>query len=119
MIPGAISVNFPIAPKHGAAAAGATRNLQYLADTGTTEDETTVALSNGKLATLLVGPDAAVRVHWSSATSITVATTDPAIGAGRAITWTVDANSQHLAIEAADGTSAYEAWVWTSSPEPE
>lgn len=88
-----------------------------LAGTGTTEDTNDTALTNKEMATLLVG-SVAVRVAWHSATGSgsEVATTDLRLPAGGRHDWLVDgAFDDFVSVEAADGASAYEAWVWTSS----
>lgn len=88
-----------------------------LAGTGTTEAATTAALTKSEMATLLVGAVAIRFKHSGSAQSAgAVATTDPILGAYTRYDWMVqDEADDFVAIEAADGTSAYEAWVWTSS----
>jgi hypothetical protein len=90
---------------------------QRLANTGTTESTNATALTDGAMATLLVGA-VAVRVAFLAATGggSAVETTDPIIGAYQRFDWKVSgAYDDFVAIQAADGASAYEAWVWTSS----
>jgi hypothetical protein len=90
-----------------------------LSGTGTTEATNSTALSAGSLATIVVGP-AAVYVRFLSAagggSSVTSANYDVEVAAGMRFDWTVEAGNKHVAIEASDGSSAYRATVWTSSP---
>jgi hypothetical protein len=86
------------------------RGYKRLADTGTTEDVVDTALTVGEMGTLLVGA-AAVRLSFGAS----VATTDPIIPAYGRFDWRVTDGTDTPRIEAADGSSAYEAWVWTSS----
>lgn len=83
---------------------------QRLASTGTTESVVATALTVGEMATLLVGA-AAVRLEFGAS----VATTDPIIPAYGRTDWLVTDGTKTPRIEAADGSSAYEAWAWTSS----
>jgi hypothetical protein len=94
-------------------ASGATAQ-QRLANTGTTEAENATALTVGELATLMVGA-AAIRVSFGSAASFATATTDLIVPAYGRFDWMVSPRDAFVSIEAADGSSAYEAWVWTSS----
>lgn len=93
----------------------APRAEQRLANTGTTESTNATAMTAGAMATLKVG-SAAIRVNFGSATAPTVATTDLIIGAYSQFDWKVEPGSAFVSIEAADGASAYEAWLWMSSP---
>lgn len=95
----------------------ATRAPQRLAGTGTTEASNSTALQMGKKGTLLVGAGT-VRIVFRSAGGVaaSVATTSPLIPAGALVEWDVDSFTKHVYCEAGDGSSAYEAWVWTSSP---
>lgn len=105
---------YPTAPQGGVAfPLGPDR----LAGTGTTEDHNTTALNVGQFATLMVG-DTAVRVSFRSATggSGQVATTDMIIAANKDFPWLVFDATKVVYIEAADGSSAYEAWLWQSNP---
>jgi hypothetical protein len=100
-------------PPVGTAPEGA----QRLADTGTTEDTNATALTAGQMATLLVG-SVAIRVVWLAATGggSDVAATDLALGPYSRFDWIVyGGTDDFVAVQAADGSSAYEAWVWTSS----
>lgn len=92
------------------------RGAQRLAGTGTTEAATTVALTPSRFATLVVGA-AAVRItfHTDAPAAGSVATTSTILGAYSRYDWFVDPYTRHVAVEAADGAAAYEAWVWTSS----
>lgn len=94
----------------------APRETTRLAGTGTTEATNTTKLAVGCMATLMVGPDAAIRVNFGTATAPGCAATDLAIAAGQRFDWTVTPADCFVSIEAEDGSSAYEAWVWTSSP---
>lgn len=87
-----------------------------LAGTGTTEDNNTTGLHVGAMATLLVG-NVAVRVSFENATGLStkVATTDPIIAANSRFDWLVTPETAFVYVEAADGSSAYECWVWQSS----
>jgi hypothetical protein len=91
---------------------------QRLAGTGTTGDANVTALTAGAMATLVVGA-AAVRFDFgvNEAAAITAASaTSPILPAYGRLDWFVEAGrDQFIAVEAADGASAYEAHVWTSS----
>ncbi len=93
------------------------RAYDRLANTGTTEDSNAAQLPEGPMATILVGA-AAVRfsLRKTLAQATQVATTDPIIPAYGRFDWTVTEETRVIYIEAADGASAYEAWVWASSP---
>jgi len=92
------------------------RKPKRLAGTGATEDVTDTALAVAQYATILVGA-VAVRFTLSANATATgqVATTDPIIPAYGRFDWLVGNDTIHAHVEAADGTTAYEAWVWTSS----
>lgn len=103
-----------VRPPSGASAPTAD---QRLAGTGTTEATNATALTSGAMATLKVGA-VAVRVAFlgSAGGGSAVVATDLALSPYDRIDWIVQSGKDaHVAIEAADGTSAYEAWVWTSS----
>lgn len=87
-----------------------------LAGTGATEDTNATSLTVNEMATILVG-SVAVRVAFLSATGggSSVATTDRALGPYARFDWLVTSRDCFVAVQAADGSSAYEAWVWTSS----
>jgi len=89
---------------------------QLLAGTGTTEAHNATALVMGGAATLQAGENA-IRVSFRSAAggAAQVATTSMRIAAGTSVNWYVTKYDQHVYVEAADGASAYEAWVWTSN----
>lgn len=93
------------------------RAYDRLANTGTTEDSNAAKLPEGAMATILVGA-AAVRfsLRATLAAATQVATTDPIIPAYGRFDWTVTPDTTVIYVEAADGSSAYEAWVWSSSP---
>lgn len=92
------------------------RAEQRLAGTGTTEATNATALTRGHMATLMVSASVGVRVNFGSATAPGCATTDLAVGPSMRFDWTVEPETAFVSIEAEDGSSAYEAWVWTSSP---
>ena len=95
----------------------APRTDKLLAGTGTTEDVNDTALTVGAQATLQVGAGS-VRVTWDndSAGASKVGTTDLLLPAGGRFDWTVETHTRYVHVEAGDGSSAYEAWVWQSSP---
>ena len=88
-----------------------------LAGTGTTEDSTASLMTNGRFATLLAG-DTAIRFTLRGTVGVAgqVATTDRILAANQRFDWTVTDGTAGVYVEAADGSSAYEAWVWQSSP---
>lgn len=101
-----------VRPPSGASGATA---AQRLAGTGATGAENTTALAGGEMATLLVGATA-VRVRWGGSSSVEADTTDPILPAYGRFDWMVDAAADDfVSVQAADGTSSFEAWVWTSS----
>jgi hypothetical protein len=93
----------------------APREVQRLANTGTTEATNATSLTVGAMATIMVGA-AAIRINFGSATAPTVAATDLIIPAYGRFDWTVGPADCFVSIEAADSASAYEAHVWSSSP---
>jgi hypothetical protein len=95
----------------------ARRVPQRLSGTGTTEASNAASMLPGKYATLVVG-DTPVRYALADEPGISnaVATTDIIIPANSSVTWTVGKFSRYAYVEAADGSSAYEAWVFQSSP---
>ena len=97
-------------------AASAPRSEQRLAGTGTTEATNATALTVNAFASITVGA-APIRIVFRSVTGTgsNVATTNRTIGAYATYDWLVESGTDFVAIEAADGASAYEAWVWTSS----
>ncbi|NJL44442.1 MAG: hypothetical protein HC945_03980 [Nitrosarchaeum sp.] len=92
------------------------KNSQRLANTGSTESSST-ELTVGKMATIMVGATA-IRIEFlpTAGAGSSVATTSLIIGVNQRFAWVVLDETKFVAIEAADGASAYEAWVWTSSP---
>lgn len=100
-----------VRPPSGASGATA---AQRLAGTGGTGAENATALTIGEMATLLVGA-AAVRVAWGSSSSVEAATTGPILPAYGRFDWMVSSLDCFVSVEAADGSSPYEAHVWTSS----
>lgn len=97
-------------------ALSAPRTTQRLANTGTTESTNATALTNNAFATIQVGATP-IRIVWrgTTGTGSVVATTDLILGAYVSKDWFVEAGTDFVAIEAADGASAYEAHVFTSS----
>lgn len=89
-----------------------------LAASGVTESSNSTALPIGTRATLLVGA-VGVRITWRRATGAAsqVAATDINLDAFQAVEWTVTDDDKAVYIEAADGSSAYEAWLWVSGVE--
>ena len=85
-----------------------------LAGTGTTEATNVTGLTIDAMATLLVG-SVAIRVDFGSATAPGCALTDHYLAAGARFDWLVSARDAFVSVEAADASSAYQAWVWTSS----
>lgn len=109
-----------LAPMGDAGAPGQ-RVAIRLANTGTTESSNDQALMTQRLYTLRTGA-AAVRVSFRAAAGISnaVATTDMIIPAYSAFPFVVEYDSSNanslwgsrfVYIEAADGASAYEAWI--------
>lgn len=96
----------------------APRKEQILANTGATESHNATALTLSKQATLLNSDKCAIRVAFRSAAGLStvVSTSNVRIGANGRFDWEVLDQSIHVYIEAADGASAYEAAVWSSSP---
>lgn len=89
---------------------------QLLAGTGTTEAHNATALIKNGQGTLQAGENA-VRISFRSAAggAAQVSTTSMRIAGGTSISWLVTEYTKHVYVEAADGASAYEAWVWSSS----
>lgn len=87
---------------------------QRLSGTGATGAENSIALPVSRYATLKVAATA-VRVRFG-ATAPEADTTDVYLAAGESFSWYVEQNSQFVSVQAADGSSAYEAHVWCSSP---
>lgn len=89
---------------------------QLLANTGTTESHNATALTAGSQGTLQVGENA-VRVSFrqNGGGAAQVATTSMRVAGGTSVNWLVTDMDKYVYVEAADGASAYEAWVWNSS----
>lgn len=87
---------------------------QRLAGTGATGAETTEALPVGRYATLQVA-GTAIRFRLG-ASAPEADTTDVYLAAGASFSWYVEQSTQWVSVQAADGTSAFEAHVWCSSP---
>lgn len=103
-----------LAPIGGGSAPVAT---QRLAGTGTTESNNATALTPLALATLYNGAGS-IRVSFRGSTGIAgaVATTDLLIAAYARFDWYVTPDTDIVYVEAGDAASAYECWVWSSSP---
>lgn len=95
-----------------------TRTAQQLGNSGTTESTNATALPIGRMATLKNGP-VAIFVKFLTATgggsAVTSASRDIELGPYERWDWDVEDGNEFVAIEAADGSSAYRATVWTSS----
>lgn len=86
-----------------------------LSGSGTTGVENATALSTGQMATLLVG-GTAVRCGWGATSGgAEAAATGPILGPYSRFDWMVSASNAFVSVEAADGSSTFEAHVWTSS----
>ena len=85
---------------------------------GTTgEDHNTVKLTPGEMATILVGAQA-IRFEFAGATGLTnqVSSTSKLLPANGRFDWlVVEDVDDVIYIESSDASTAYEAWVWTSS----
>lgn len=88
---------------------------QRLSGTGATGAENGTALPVGRYATLQVA-GTAVRARWGATSSVEADTTDVYLGVGATFAWYVEESTQFISIQAADGSSAFEAHVWSSSP---
>lgn len=90
-----------------------------LTSTGTTEKSNAVALVGGRYATIKVGA-AIVCVRFAgvaAGTTMVDATLDLKLNSWSSFDWVVQpGKTDFVYVEAADGASTYEAWVWTSSP---
>lgn len=84
--------------------------------TGTTEDTNSTSLTVGEMATIMNTANP-IRVVFLSAAGggSSVATTSWVLGPYARFDWLVSSSDCFVACEAADGSSAYEAFVWTSS----
>jgi hypothetical protein len=85
---------------------------------GTTgEDSTPTKLRVGVMATILVGAQP-IRFSLRGALEGTtqVATTDPLLPAFGRYDWVVASDTCVVYVESSDATTAYECWVWQSSP---
>lgn len=100
-----------VRPPSGASGATA---LQTLTGTAGTGAEST-ALTGGQMATIMVGGNA-IRVRWGGSASVEAGTADLIIPAYGRFDWMVTAGiDDFVSVQAADATSAFEAFVWTSS----
>lgn len=93
------------------------RGLQQVTGTGATSNATTATLVVGEMATILMGA-VACRVGWSATEAgaeSAATTTSPILPAYGRFDWLVTSSDCFVAAEAADGASAYEFSVWTSS----
>lgn len=94
----------------------APRKAQRIAGTGATAAGHTTALTTGAPATLLVGA-ASVRFMLTETNAGTTASTDILLPAYGRYDWVADTGTQFARLVAGDGSSAFEAWVWTSGPQ--
>ena len=84
--------------------------------TGTTEDVDDVA-RGGSYISILVGAVAIrVTINDNATATTQVATTDLRLPAETLWHHSCSNRERYVHCEAADGASAYEAWVWNSSP---
>jgi len=88
--------------------------VKVLAGTGSTEDTNDTAFTEGEMATIVNGAEP-IRIAFGSATAPGVGTTDQIVGPYGRFDWFVGPRDTFCSIEAADGSTAYEAWAWTSS----
>lgn len=90
-----------------------------LANSGTNESSNGTAFKIGSYATLVIAPGSAnVRVEWKATTggaNQVDSATSYLMQAGDRIDWRVTKDDCVVYIEADDGASAYEAFVWPSS----
>jgi len=86
---------------------------QRISGTGTTSAASTVALPAGRMATLIAGANA-IRFRLGAAAP-TAEATDVYLPAGGRFDWYVTVATAWVSVEAGDGSSAFEAWVWVSS----
>lgn len=107
---------FPVAPLTGEADGEPGHRVpQRLASTGATETATSRPLTPGKMYVLLVG-SAGVRVRFSGSRlapgSVVSATRDVVYGPWSQVPFVAESGrSLFVAVEAADGTAAYECFV--------
>lgn len=85
---------------------------------GTTgEDHNTTKLTVGRMATVIVGAQAVrFNLRGTLGTSTAVATTDPILPAYGRFDWVVQPDTCVLYVESEDASTAYECWVFHSSP---
>lgn len=95
----------------------APRAEQRISGTGTTEANSATALTLGAKATLMNGANS-IRVSFRAATGVAtaVATTSLLIGSYGRFDWDVTDETDFVYVEAGDGASTFECWIWTSSP---
>lgn len=96
--------------------ASAPTGVQRIAGTGSTADTNGTALTGGELATLIVG-GVAVVVDFGGADPVDpAAATALRFAANTRFDWVVTVGiDDFVGLEADDGASAFEGWVWTSS----
>lgn len=96
------------------------RKPMQLSDSGTTESENSTKLEPNTSATLLVADNGvAIRfaLKGSSGASDVVSSSSRKLGAGQRFDWHVQGGlTDFVYVEAADGSSSYDAHVWTSGP---
>lgn len=90
---------------------------QLLSGTGTTESNNSTVLGTQRMATLKVG-NASIRVSFRAATGAAdqVALDSMLLQAGERFDWYVMPDTCVVYAQAGDAVSAYQAWVWNSSP---
>lgn len=86
---------------------------QRLSGTGTTSVATSVALPQGRMASLLAGENS-IRFRLGP-TAPTAAATDVYLPGGGRFDWLVETNTAFVSVEAGDGAATFEAFVWVSS----
>lgn len=87
-----------------------------LANTGTTESVNDYALPLREFVTVVVGATAVrMSLQEKAGVSNAVTSTDILLPANGRIDFLVEDISRFIYVEAADGTSAYQVWIWPSS----
>ncbi len=83
---------------------------------GTTAEDSTAAMPVGAMCTILVG-NAAVRfnLRGTAGAANQVADTDPILAANTRYDYMVTDASTCVYVQSADGSAAYQVWVWVSS----
>jgi hypothetical protein len=84
---------------------------------GTTGEDSTAAMAVGAYATLRVGASSVrYTLRATAGQANQVATTSRLLPAGTEISWRVEPDTRVVYVQAGDGSTAYEVWVWRSSP---